>query len=210
MNIVFDAPALASLGAVIVIDIVLSGDNAIVLGLAASGLEPEARGRVIAYGVAIATLLRVALAFVAVPLLAIVGLTLAGGLLLLWVAWKIWREARHAMTTKRPDATQAATASARPAPKTLRQAVVQVAIADLSLSLDNVLAVAGAAHEHPWVLAIGLALSIALMAFAARLIARYLGRYPWLVYVGLAVVALVAIKMIYDGTAQVIAHWGGA
>jgi YjbE family integral membrane protein len=209
VNIAFDVPALTSLGAVIVIDIVLSGDNAIVLGLAASGLEPESRGRVIAYGVAIATLLRVALAFVAVPLLAVVGLTLAGGLLLLWVAWKIWREARHAAAPG-PDGAPNAAASARPMPKTLRQAIVQVALADLSLSLDNVLAVAGAAHEHPWVLAIGLALSIALMAFAARFIARYLGRYPWLVYVGLAVVALVAIKMIYEGTAQVIAHWAGA
>ncbi|HUC60498.1 MAG TPA: YjbE family putative metal transport protein [Alphaproteobacteria bacterium] len=201
----FDFAALASLGAVIVIDIVLSGDNAIILGLAASGLEPERRGRVIFYGVALATLLRVALAFVAVPLLAIVGLTLAGGLLLLWVAWKIWRETRHELA---PPTNAGSEPASRQAPKTMRQAIFQVALADLSLSLDNVLAVAGAAHQHPWVLGIGLALSIALMAFAAHAIARYLGRYPWLVYVGLAAVALVAINMILEGSAEVLQSLG--
>lgn len=200
----FDSAALISLGAVIVIDVVMSGDNAIILGLAASGLEPGERARVIGYGVAIATLLRIALAFVALPLLSIVGLTLAGGILLLWVVWKIWREAHPA-----PAEAAHASASSPAAPaarKTLRQAILQIALADVSLSLDNVLAVAGAARDHPWVLALGLLLSVVLMAFAARLIARYLGRYPWLVYVGLVVVALVALHMIWQGGAEVLRH----
>ncbi len=200
----FDATALLALVAVVVIDIVLSGDNAVVLGLIVSGLPEERRGRVISLGVALATLMRVGLAFVAIPILNIIGLTLAGGVLLLWVAWKIWREARQATVTSAGATGSRAVARTDVAHKTPRQVIVQIALADFAMSLDNVLGVAGAAREYPWVLVIGLALSIAMMAFAAGLVARLLDRYPWFVYLGLAVVMVVSLRMIWQGSADVL------
>ncbi len=200
MEISLDHAAILELAAVVVIDVVLSGDNAVILGLATMGLPEARRGRALTAGVALAALLRVALALVAVPLLAVIGLTLAGGILLLGVAWKIWREVREASRRAGGGQHQAA----RGAAKSDTAAILQIALADLAMSLDNVLAVAGAAHRHPWVMVSGLALSVALMAFAARLVARFLERYPWLVYLGLAVITAVALKMIWEGSADVL------
>jgi len=197
--------ALLALAAVLVIDIVLSGDNAVILGLATMGLPAEKRARVLAFGVALATGLRIALALVALPLLEIVGLTFAGGILLLWVASKIWRELRRAPAQKASAGGEAAAAQRAPsARKSARTAVLQIAGADLAMSLDNVLAVAGAAREHPWVIAIGLTLSVALMAFAASLMARLLARRPWLAHLGLAVITLVALRMIWEGSGELL------
>ena len=203
MAALFGPDALVALAAVVVIDVVLSGDNAIILGLAAMGLPSALRTRVIAFGVALATGLRIVLAFVALPLLEIVGLTLAGGILLLWVAWKIWREIGAANLRRVRSAGEGAAKPEIAAPKSARTAILQIALADLAMSLDNVLAVAGAAHEHPWVIAVGLTLSIALMAFAARLVAGFLERHPWFAYLGLAVIALVALHMIWEGSSEV-------
>lgn len=190
-------PQLVALAQVLFIDLVLAGDNAVVVGLAVAGLPEAQKNRAILFGIGVAAALRLALAFVAVRLLAIVGLTLAGGLLLLWVCWRMYRELRPAVRSSH------AGAAAPPAPKTLRQALLQVALADISMSLDNVLAVAGAAHEHPWVLAIGLGVSVLLMAVAARLVARLLERNRWLAWVGLAVVLFVAVRLIWEGTHEV-------
>ena len=199
-------PELVSLGSVIVIDIVMSGDNAIVIGMAAAGLPPQLRRRAILYGIMAATVLRIGFAAVTFHLLAILGLTLAGGLLLAWVCWHLWRELRGGQL-QAPQSDDDDTADgnpARPAPvKTLRQALVAIVIADVSMSLDNVLAVAGAAHEFLWVLVFGLMLSIALMAVAANYIAGLLERYHWIAYVGLAIIAYVAGNMIYRGLAEV-------
>lgn len=191
------AESLTALTQVIMIDLVLAGDNAVVIGLAAAGLPAAQRSKAILVGIIAATVLRIAFATVTTQLLAIVGLLLAGGLLLLWVSWKMWQELRV------PDpAAEAAlhgdSASLAPR-KSLRQAIWQIVLADVSMSLDNVLAVAGAAREHLWVLVIGLILSIALMGLAATLIARLLGRYRWLGYIGLVIILYVALKMIYEG-----------
>ena len=203
-------PVLASLGSVIIIDIVMSGDNAIIIGMAAAGLPPDLRRRAIIYGIMAATVLRIVFAMITFQLLAILGLTLAGGLLLAWVCWHMWREIRcGAMTCPPADADSDAEdgeANDPPTPvKTLRQAMITIIIADVSMSLDNVLAVAGAAHDFFWVLVFGLMLSIALMAVAANYIARLLGRHHWIAYVGLVVVAYVAGEMIYRGAIEVAA-----
>jgi len=190
-------PQLAALGQVLFIDLVLAGDNAVVVGLAVAGLAESQKNRAILFGILGAAAVRLALAFVAVKLLAIVGLMLAGGLLLLWVCWRMYRELRP--SRPRADAPP-------PAPKTMRQALIQVALADLSMSLDNVLAVAGAAIEHPWVLVIGLGVSVLLMAVAARLVANLLERYHWLAWAGLAVVLFVALRLIWEGGHDVVAH----
>jgi YjbE family integral membrane protein len=203
-GIEFDAATLTAFFQVIVIDIVLSGDNAIIIGLAVAGLPKEKRGRIIMIGIVAATVMRVMFALVATQLLAIIGLTLAGGLLLLWVAWKMWRELR---APKHSD-DELADAESKTVGKKPSEAIKQIVIADLSMSLDNVLAVAGAAREHPEILAFGLILSIALMAVAASFIARLLSRYHWIAYVGLAVIAYVAIEMIYKGGDQVYRHLG--
>ena len=202
----FSGPALAALGSVIVIDIVMSGDNAIIIGMAAAGLPPDLRRRAIIYGIMAATVLRIVFALVTFQLLAILGLTLAGGLLLAWVCWHMWCEIRCGNMRCAPadDEMGKSDADAPPKPvKTLRQAMLTIIIADVSMSLDNVLAVAGAAHEFLWVLVFGLMLSIALMAVAANYIAGLLERHHWIAYVGLLVIAYVAGDMIYRGVVEV-------
>jgi len=189
---------------VVAIDLVLAGDNAVVIGLAAAGLPPERRRRAILVGIIAATLLRLAFAAVAVELLAIVGLLLAGGILLLWVCWKMWRELRGTGTADTEAAQKEG--NAHPRGKTFAQAAWQIVMADVSMSLDNVLAVAGAAREHPGVLVFGLGLSIVLMGFAANLVARLLNRHRWIAYVGLAIILYVAIDMIWRGFLEVQPH----
>ena len=188
---------------VIIIDIVLAGDNAIVVAMAAAGLPVEHRRRVIAAGIGAATVLRILFAFVAVELLqTVIGVTLGGGLLLLWVAWKMHREISDAHSTAGPG--EEAGAGRRPRKKTPMQALGQIVLADLSMSLDNVLAVAGVARDHPFVLVVGLVLSIALMGVASTFIARLLDRAAWLSWVGLGIITLVALRMIWDGSTQIL------
>jgi YjbE family integral membrane protein len=191
---------LYAFASVVVIDLVLAGDNAVVVGMAAHGLPREQQRRVILVGIALAMLCRIAFALVAVQLLAIIGLLLAGGLLLLWVAWKMWREL-HPPATVRCQA--AAHGNPHPGAKTQGMAILQIALADVSMSLDNVLAVAGAARDHMAMLVFGLVLSIALMGAAATIIARFLERYRWLSYLGLAIITLVALSMIWEGADEV-------
>jgi YjbE family integral membrane protein len=191
---------------VIVIDVVLAGDNAIIVGLAASRVAPELRKRVIFWGMAGAVILRVAFAAIAQQLLAVVGFTLAGGILLLWVCWKMYRELR------KPHAGPFAATGEGPAaaPMSFRAATTQIVIADLSMSLDNVLAVAGAAKDSVWVLVIGLAVAILLMAAAANFIANWLVRYPWITWIGLLIIVWVALDMIFGGSREVAcAAWKG-
>lgn len=187
--------ALAALFQVIVIDLVLAGDNAVIIGLAAAGLPKAERTRAILVGIVAATALRIVFAFVAVELLAIVGLIFAGGILLLWVSWKMWRELR----ANKHDAELDHAAAAGAPRKTFAQAAWQIVAADVSMSLDNVLAVAGAAREHPWALVFGLVLSIVLMGVAANFIARTLNRHRWIAYIGLAIILYVALDMIWRG-----------
>lgn len=199
--------ALTALVQVVLIDLVLAGDNAIVIGLAAAGLPAEQRGKAILIGVAAATVLRILFAGLTTQLLAIVGLLLAGGILLLWVCWKMWRELRSPAHEPNAMADDAGQPNGNEAPrKTLAQATWQIVIADVSMSLDNVLAVAGAAREHPTVLIFGLALSIALMGVAASFIARLLQKHRWIAYVGLAVILYVAGEMIYRGALEIWPH----
>ena len=193
---------------VVLIDLVLAGDNAIVIGLAAAGLPQAQRGKAILIGIVAATMLRILFAGLATQILQIVGLLLAGGILLLWVCWKMWRELRAspAEPMEAKEATGAAagtTAEGRPR-KTLVQATWQIIVADVSMSLDNVLAVAGAAREHPMVMIFGLALSIAMMGVAASFIARLLQNHRWIAYVGLAVILYVAVDMIFRGTLDIM------
>src|SRR5665213_3251715 len=171
---------LIALVQVMMIDLVLAGDNAVAVGMSAAGLEHKLRRKAIVWGLGAAVVLRIGLAIAATQLLGVVGLTLAGGLLLLWVCWKMWRDLRASDHRVHGNV-------ARPA-KSFAAALIQILIADLSMSLDNVLAVAGAAREHPAILVFGLLLSIALMGFAANIIARFLHRARWIGYVGLAVV----------------------
>jgi YjbE family integral membrane protein len=201
-----DAASLAALVEILLIDIVLAGDNAIVVGALAAGLPAEQRRKVIMLGVAAALVLRIAFALVVTQLLQIVGLILAGGFLLLWVAWKMWRELRHASESAgSAEIVGDEHSGLRPA-KSFASAAWGVAIADVSMSLDNVLAVAGAARDHPWILVFGLILSVILMGVAANFIARYIERYRWIAYVGLAVIIWVAGKMIWDGWHDVAPH----
>jgi YjbE family integral membrane protein len=187
---------------VVVIDLVLAGDNAIVVGMAARGLPREKQRRVIMLGIVLALIFRVVFALVAVQLLAIIGLLLAGGLLLLWVAWKMWRELRPGGGAQAAVNDDAGDGTA-PGNKKTSTAIWQIAIADLSMSLDNVLAVAGAARDHMVMLVFGLVLAVALMGVAATFIARLLARHHWLNYLGLAIIALVAVSMIGEGAAEV-------
>jgi len=208
---IFTAAGFAALLQVIAIDLVLAGDNAIVIGLAAAGLPADQRKKAILIGVIAATVLRIGFAAITVQLLAIVGLLLAGGILLLWVCWKMWRELRTSASDEH-EATEALSevdidksgSIADKAPrKTLGQAALQIVIADVSMSLDNVLAVAGAARDHFTVLIIGLILSVALMGLAATFIARLLHRHRWIAYVGLLIILYVSLDMIYRGAMEV-------
>lgn len=185
--------AIAAFVEILMIDIVLAGDNAIVIGALAAGLPADQRKKVIMIGVLAALVLRIGFALAVSQLLQVVGLVLAGGILLLWVAWKMYREIRspaERSTSLAPGRTFASAARA-------------IAVADVSMSLDNVLAVAGAARNHPWVLVFGLLLSVVLMGVAANFIARYIERYRWIAWVGLAVILWVALKMIWEGAAHV-------
>ena len=204
---------LVALAQVVLVDLVLAGDNAIVVGIAVAGLPMQQRWRVMVLGIAAATVLRIVFASFTVQLLEIIGLLLAGGLLLLWVCWKLWRELRSGRlveqaTAQAPHEVTAADEGGVlpnvPAPKTMRQAVTQIIVADVSMSLDNVLAVAGVAREHLWVLIVGLVLSVAFMGLAAAVIARLLSRFHWIAYVGLAIILYVALRMIFDGAFELI------
>ena len=202
--------ALWALGQVIMIDLVLAGDNAVVIGLAAAGLPREQRNKAILVGILAATVLRIVFAAVATQLMQLLGLILIGGILLLWVCWKMWRELRDGNEEEEglenvtgEDLNADAAIGSAPSGKTFSQAAWQIIVADVSMSLDNVLAVAGAAREHPGVLVIGLALSVALMGLAASFIARLLNRYRWIAYVGLAIILYVALHMIWRGILEV-------
>jgi YjbE family integral membrane protein len=193
--------ALAAFVQVLWIDIVLAGDNAIIVGALAAGLPPEQRKKVIMLGIVAALVLRIIFALLVTQLMQIVGLIFAGGLLLLWVAWRMYRELHPAQATDSPGSPEIAGdehSGVKPA-KSFAAAAWAVAVADVSMSLDNVLAVAGAAREHPGILIVGLLLSVALMGIAANFIARYIERYRWIAYLGLVVILWVAGKMIYDG-----------
>jgi YjbE family integral membrane protein len=198
---------LTAFAQVILIDLVLAGDNAIVIGLAAAGLPADQRNKAILVGVVAATVLRIAFAGVTTQLLQVVGLLFAGGLLLLWVCWKMWRELRTSHDTENDgveafsdyDINADGTIAGRAPRKTFAAAAWQIVVADVTMSLDNVLAVAGAAREHPMVLVFGLALSIALMGLAATMIARLLQRHRWIAYLGLAVILYVAVDMMVRG-----------
>jgi YjbE family integral membrane protein len=206
----FTPDAVAALFQVVVIDLSLAGDNAIVVGMAAAGLPQEQRTRAILFGMTGATVLLVLFAGITTQLLRLVGLMFAGGVLLLWVCWKMWRELRWS-AREAEEAVEALTgydinadgtiAGCAPR-KTLGQAAGQIIIADLSMSLDNVLAVAGAAREHPFVLVFGLTMSILLMGVAATFIARLLQKYRWIAYVGLTVILYVALGMVYRGALE--------
>lgn len=192
--------ALAAFAQVLMIDLLLAGDNAIVVGALAAGLPDAQRKRVIMIGIVAALVLRIGFALVVSQLMQIVGLILAGGLLLLWVSWKMWRELRHGNgeSPGSPEMSGDERSGLRPA-KSFASAAWAVAVADVSMSLDNVLAVAGAARDHPGILIIGLILSVALMGIAANVIAKYIERYRWIAYFGLAVILYVALKMVYEG-----------
>ena len=194
-------PELTAFGSVVLIDVVLAGDNAVVVGTAASGLPPEQQRKVIALGAAIAFVARCAFSLVAVELLDIIGLLLAGGLLLLWVGWKMWRELHGNGSSVGEEAHASCS---RRGQKTFRSAVLQVAAADVSMSLDNVLAVAGAARDHVFIMIFGLVLSVALMAVAAGFIARVIDRHRWLAYAGLLIIVYVALTMIWEGSHNVV------
>lgn len=208
----FTTQGLLALLQVIGIDVALAGDNAIVIGLAAAGLPAAQRGRAILVGILAATVLRIGFALITTHLLAITGLVLAGGILLLWVCWKMWRELREGAHQDQHEASEAlsgldlnadGTVAGRAPRKTFAQAAWQIVIADVSMSVDNVLAVAGAAREHPTVLALGLMISIGLMGLAASFIARLLQRHRWIAYLGLLIIVYVALSMIWEGWHQV-------
>ena len=193
------AAAWVVFGQVLMIDIMLAGDNAIVVGALAAGLPPEQRRKVILIGIIAALVLRIAFALVVTQLMQIVGLTFAGGLLLLWVSWKMWRELQHSgQSHGSPEVSGDEDSGLKPA-KSFAAAAWAVAVADVSMSLDNVLAVAGAAREHPGILIIGLLLAVALMGIAANILAKYIERYRWIAWVGLLVIVYVAGKMVYEG-----------
>jgi YjbE family integral membrane protein len=204
----FDFPLLSelfALGSVVLIDVALAGDNAIVVGMAAASLPAHLRRNAILLGIMAAAVLRIVFAVFTSQLLQIVGLMMAGGILLLWVSWKLWREIQA--NRKQEEAEGAAALEEADycvkKEKSFKEAVVQIVVADVSMSLDNVLAVAGAAMDHPYILVLGLILSVALMGLAASLVARLLHRYHWIAYAGLMVIVFVATKMIVDGALRV-------
>ena len=207
-----DTLALGTLFQVVMIDLVLAGDNAVVIGLAAASVHPSLRRKAIVFGILAATVLRIVFALIATQLLAIVGLLFAGGILLLWVCWKMWQELQEGPPEIVPldldgnniplDAGHAKLT------KNFRQAVIHILIADVSMSLDNVLAVAGAAREHPIILAFGLLLSIALMGLAASFIAKLLTKFRWIGYLGLMIIVFVALRMIFHGAEEILIYNG--
>ena len=207
------AGALAAFFQVVMIDLALAGDNAVAVGLSASGLPPKQRKRAIVLGLAAAVVMLIGFALITTQLLKLVGLLLAGGCLLLWVCWKMWRELREqgreevqegeAALEAATGVSMGASPKAVPRAKTMGQALLQILIADLTMSLDNVLAVAGAAREHPAVLIFGLLLSITLMGVAATWIAKLLHRFRWIGYLGLVIVLYVALHMIWEGSRTV-------
>ncbi len=214
-------PALLAFLQVVLIDVSLAGDNAIAVGLAASGLPKDQRRKAIVFGLAAAVVMLIGFALIAVQMLKVVGLLLAGGVLLLWVSWKIWQDLRagHAQEVAEGEAAlhvlegegaaQGVSHGGTPGKgKTFFAALLQILIADISMSLDNVLAVAGAARAHPGVLVFGLLLSITLMGVAATWIAKLLQRYSWIGYVGLAIVLFVSLKMVWEGHRQVVTRTG--
>ena len=209
----FSASALSALLQVLMIDLVLAGDNAVAVGLAAGGLPKELRRKAIFWGLAVAVVTRIGFALITTQLLGIVGLLFAGGLLLLWVCWKMWREMREQAEPEEAAAEAVLDSDPSTEPtgrkaKSFRDAFVQILVADVSMSLDNVLAVAGAAREHPGILVFGLLLSIALMGVAAHAIARLLHRYRWIGYIGLLIVFYVALHMMWEGGRQVVDDLG--
>jgi YjbE family integral membrane protein len=215
MTALISGEVLTTLAQVVMIDLVLAGDNAVVIGLAAAGLPDRQRKRAILIGILTATALRIVGATIATQLLQVLGLLLAGGILLLWVCWKMWRELHTTPGGHRGDDTllkENAVGPSETAPsvprKTFGQATLRIVVADISMSLDNVLALAGAAREHPFVLGFGLLLSIALMALAANLIARLLQKHRWIAYIGLAIILYVACEMIYRGSLELIGASG--
>jgi YjbE family integral membrane protein len=207
------AAALTAFFQVVMIDLALAGDNAVAVGLAASGLPQKQRRRAIVLGLAGAVVMLISFALITTQLLKVVGLLFAGGVLLLWVCWKMWRELRERGREEEAEGEAAledatgivigAHPKEAPKAKTMFQALTQILIADLTMSLDNVLAVAGAAREHPTVLIVGLLLSITLMGVAATYIARLLHRFPWIGYVGLVIIIYVAIHMVWEGSRNV-------
>ncbi len=199
---------LVALASVVLIDIALAGDNAIVVGMAAAGLPAQQRRKAILIGIGAAALLRIVFAVFTSQLLQIVGLMVAGGILLLWVSWKLWREIRsnaHQEEAEGEAALEGADYCAKNQ-KSFKESVIQIVVADVSMSLDNVLAVAGAAMDHPVIMVIGLALSVALMGLAASYVAKLLQRHHWIAYAGLVVILLVSVKMIWDGSLEVMAR----
>ncbi|HEY4547119.1 MAG TPA: YjbE family putative metal transport protein [Pedomonas sp.] len=199
-----DPAVLSAFLQVVMIDITLAGDNAIVVGALAAGLSHKDQKKVIFIGILAALVLRIIFALIATQLLQVIGLLLAGGFLLLWVAWKMYRELFPAKPHEVQGDDEFPRDEGVKAPKSFIQAAWAVALADVSMSLDNVLAVAGASHEHPWVMVFGLVLSVALMGVAAGFIARVIDRFRWLAFVGLAVIVYVALTMIWDGWNQVV------
>jgi len=195
----FTTGGMAALTEVLLIDLVLAGDNAIVVGALAAGLPAAQRKKVILIGIGAALVLRILFALAVTQLLQIVGLILAGGLLLLWVAWKMYRELRRQQSSPGCDEIEGDERSGLRPARSFAAAAWAVALADVSMSLDNVLGVAGAAREHPWVLVAGLILSVAMMGIAANFIAKYIERYRWIAWIGLGVIVWVAARMIYDG-----------
>ena len=201
----FTAASLTALLQVIAIDLVLAGDNAIVIGLAAAGVPAHQRSKAILIGIIAATVLRILFAVLTVYLLNIVGLRLIGGLMLAWVCWNMWSELRRADSAAAEQNVDAGNTK----PKTLLQAAIQIVVADVSMSLDNVLAVAGAAQDHINVMIVGLVFSIALMGLAANFVAGLLNRYRWISYAGLAVIVYVAANMLYHGIVEVLPYITG-
>jgi YjbE family integral membrane protein len=202
---IFTAAGLVTLGQIILIDLTMAGDNVVIMGTLTSGLPEKERRRVIMLGVGMALVFLIGFALIATQLLHFTGLVLAGGLLLLWVAYNMYRELRHAPPVVADDPDTLAV-EGPPRSKTFLQAAIQVTLADLSMSLDNVLAVAATARDHPAVLFIGLALSVTLMGLAANLVARLVQRYRWIAWGGLLMILYVAGKMIYDGVVD--EHYG--
>ena len=204
MDFPITADAVTAFLQVVMIDLVLAGDNAVVVGLAAAGLSKAERNKAIMIGIVVATVLRIVFALMTSYLLTIIGLLLAGGILLLWVCWKMWRELRETAPVGAVQGAEGNVQTDVDKPrKSFGHAIRNIIIADVSMSLDNVLAVAGAAHDHPTILVLGLALSVVLMGLAASMIAGLLERYRWIAYIGLAVILFVAVEMIYRGVVDI-------